>query len=68
MPATPESQAAYDALSAMDSQIRNAEANLRILRGVNSSSVPDLTNKLAQAKKQRDDFMRAIQGEHDNQG
>lgn len=63
---TPESTAALDALNAMDSRIQQAEANLRILKSLNSSSVPELSSKLESAKRQREELRRAIEAEHAN--
>ena len=61
---TPESAAALDHLRSMDEDILRAEANLRILKGMNSSSAGDLSSKLEAMKRQRAQMMSVIEAEH----
>lgn len=61
---TPESSAALDHLQGMDKDIQHAEANLRILKAMNSSAAPELNGQLEAMKRQRANMMAAIHAEH----
>lgn len=60
---TPELEAAYENIKAMDVDIQKAEANLRVLKAINSPTAMQLESQLNERKRQRREFMTAIENE-----
>lgn len=63
MPSTPEIDAALATLKDMDQRIRDAQSNLRVLKAINSNAAATAEAKLAQAIRDRDTFVKALEDE-----
>jgi hypothetical protein len=63
MAATAALNTTYDALRAMDKQIAEAEAHLRVLKGANFPGVVKLESDLMKAKTARKELMDSIEQE-----
>lgn len=60
---TQQMSLAYDELKKLEAQIKDAEANIRVLDAIGNPNVIQLRSNLANAKQQRDQLMAAIDAE-----
>ena len=65
MELTPEMKLAQQELQNLNSQITNAESNLRILERIGSTDVISLRSRLQKAVARRDQVLQAIQIEEE---
>lgn len=61
---TPATTTVYDQLKSLDTQILEAEAQLRILKRANLPGVLTVESNLAKSKAARKELMDAIEEEH----